>query len=330
MNKAVKLCCRNYLDCKRGREMIRQQAFIGSKKMLKGGLHSHTTRSDGKCTPEEVIQYHYENGYDFLAITDHRKYNYSDFSAGVPITIIPGMEFDNTFDMGNGRRCFHTICIGTAKEDGNGFEQDEYLESGTAKNQEEYQAYLDDFHAKGNLTIYGHPEWSCTPTCLFDKLQGDFAMEIWNTHNVIVNDMDRDAYCWDEILEQGKVVYGVATDDGHRIHHHCKGWVMVQAENNIVSILNALKSGQFYSSCGPEIYDFYVKDGVAVIECSPAARVRLHSAKHATRMQKSEDYSLTRAEFALPSEGVGMYKYIRATVIDKDGRYAWTNPIFLD
>ena len=24
------------------------------------------------------------------------------------------------------------------------------------------------------------------------------------------------------------------------------------------------------------------------------------------------------------------YKYIRATVIDKDGKYAWTNPIFMD
>lgn len=46
--------------------MIRQQAFSGDETMLKGGLHCHTTRSDGKGSPEEVIRYHHQNGYDFL------------------------------------------------------------------------------------------------------------------------------------------------------------------------------------------------------------------------------------------------------------------------
>lgn len=41
--------------------MIRQQAFGGKGKMLKGGLHCHTTRSDGKCSPEEVIRLHVKN-----------------------------------------------------------------------------------------------------------------------------------------------------------------------------------------------------------------------------------------------------------------------------
>ena len=85
--------------------------------------------------------------------------------------------------------------------------------------------------------------------------------------------MDTDAAYWDEILGQGKVIYGVATDDGHDMIHHCKGWVMVRAENNINAILNALGQGAFYSSCGPMIYDFYVEDGKAIVECSPAAKV---------------------------------------------------------
>ena len=52
--------------------MQRQQAFTGTEKPLKGGLHCHTTRSDGQETPEEVIRMHEEHGYDFLSITDHR------------------------------------------------------------------------------------------------------------------------------------------------------------------------------------------------------------------------------------------------------------------
>ena len=92
--------------------MIRQQAFGGNEKMLKGGLHCHTTRSDGAGTPEEVIRYHYQNGYDFLAITDHRRYNYKNFAPEVPLTVIQGMEYDNCFEGGKGFRCFHTVCIG--------------------------------------------------------------------------------------------------------------------------------------------------------------------------------------------------------------------------
>lgn len=306
--------------------MKQQQAFAGNEKMLKGGLHCHTTRSDGRGDPADVIRLHYRNGYDFLALTDHRYYNYTNFAPEVPITIIPGMEYDNTFERGKGFRCFHTVCIGPAKEDGNGYDQDQRLESGTAKNQEEYQPYLDEIHANGNLTIYCHPEWSSTPARYFDKLEGNFAMEIWNSGCALSNDNDTDAAYWDEILGQGKLIYGVATDDGHAMAHHCNGWVRVRAENNISAILEALKDGKFYSSCGPEIYNFYFDEGVAVVECSAACKVRLHSDMHPTRIVRSEDGTLTRAEFNI---GDG-YQYIRAVVIDKDGKHAWTNPIFLD
>ena len=310
--------------------MIRQQAFDGKEKMLKGGLHCHTTRSDGSGTPEEVIRYHYQNGYDFLAITDHRRYNYKNFAPDVPMTIIPGMEFDNVFENGKGFRCFHTVCIGPEKDFGNGYEQDECFDSGTAKNQEEYQHYLDVMHEKGNLTFYCHPQWSSTPARYFEKMQGNFAMEIWNSGCAMEIGMDTDAAYWDEILGQGICIYGVATDDGHTMNHHCKGWVMVKAENNIGAILDALKNGEFYSSCGPEIYDFYVEDDKIVVECSPAAQIRFQSDMHPTRILRSEDGTLTRAEIGLDNYWPGRYKYIRATVIDKDGRYAWTNPIFLD
>ena len=133
--------------------MIRQQAFAGAKDapMYKGGLHCHTTRSDGRGTPEEVIRLHKEHGYDFLALTDHRYYNYTNFAPDCDITIIPGMEYDGggfptivdnddtltpAFDS-TGFRCFHTVCIGHADET-NGFEHEQRFESGKAKNQEEY------------------------------------------------------------------------------------------------------------------------------------------------------------------------------------------------
>ena len=71
--------------------MIRQNAFSGTHRMLKGGLHCHTTRSDGRGSPEDVIRLHARNGYDFLALTDHRCYNYKNFAPETKITILPGM-----------------------------------------------------------------------------------------------------------------------------------------------------------------------------------------------------------------------------------------------
>lgn len=306
--------------------MKQQQAFAGNEKMLKGGLHCHTTRSDGKVTPEDTIRLHYENGYDFLALTDHRYYNYMNYAPEIPITIIPGMEYDNTFIREKGFRTFHTVCLGPVQEDGNGYEQDQRFERGTAKDQFEYQPYLDDIHAHGNMTIYCHPQWSSTPARYFDQMKGNFAMEIWNSGCAIEDDLDTDAAYWDELLGQGQKIYGVATDDGHQEYHHCKGWVMVRAENSISAILQALKDGAFYSSCGPEIYNFYVEDDVAVVECSEVKKIRFQADKHPTRIIRAVDGTITRAEYDLKGE----YEYVRATVIDENGKYAWTNPIFLN
>ena len=309
--------------------MIRQIAFENPKKMLKGGLHCHTNRSDGQLSPEDTMRLHKENGYDFLAITDHRVYNFKDFAPELGLTIIPGMEFDNgVIPCDHGFRCFHTVCIGPAKEDGNGFEQDVRLSSAPAPSQEAYQPYLDDIHAKKNLTVYCHPEWSSTPARYFEKLKGNFAIEVWNSGCVMDCDMDKDAPYWDELLGMGIRIFGVATDDGHAKEQHCKGWVRVNAENDVNSILAALENGAFYSSTGPEIYDFYVEGDKAFIDCSDAVTIRLHSDGHPTKLVRASDAPLSHAEFSI-MDWCGGYAYVRMSVIDKDGNIAWTNPIFL-
>lgn len=306
--------------------MKRQEAFINQKMMLKGALHCHTTRSDGDGEPDEVIRLHKENNYDFIALTDHRIYNYKNFAEDVEITIIPGMEFDNTFVRENGFRTWHQVYIGPDDET-NGYSQDEKLPRGDAKTQEEFQKYLDEAHEKNNLTIYCHPQWSSTPTRYFDKLEGNFAFEIWNSGCAIEDDMDTDnGVYWDELLGMGKKLFAVATDDGHAMYQHCNGWVMVNAENNVKAILEALKNGAFYSSCGPEIKDFYVDDeGVAHIEASECEKIIFQCDKHPSKKFTAKDTPLVKAELNLKDD----YDYIRVTVEDKNGKKAWTNPIFM-
>lgn len=302
--------------------LIRQAAFCGDNRLLKGALHCHTTRSDGADSPADTIRFHVQNGYDFMALTDHRRYNFQNYAPETSITIIPGMEFDATFEQGRGFRCFHTVCLG-ASDKTNGFTQDQYFDSGKAANQAQYQPYLDWLHENGNLAIYCHPEWSGTPARYFDQLRGNFAMEIWNTGCVLENGMDANAPYWDELLGQGQRIFGVATDDGHNMKQHCQGWVMVNAQNTVPALLAALSEGAFYSSCGPVIHNFYVEDGVCHIECDPCCCIQFISERHPTRMQTGE--GLTHAELDLHDD----FDYIRACVIDVQGRRAWTNPIFL-
>ena len=309
--------------------MKRQAAFENTgNKMLKGALHCHTTRSDGRGTPEEVIAKHVDHGYDFMALTDHRIYNKKNFGDR-PMTILPGVELDSNFPEMHTRgvRCHHIVCIGPLE--GNGYAQDQRFRRRNILRPEDTQPMLDDAHANGNMTIYCHPEWSGTPASQFRMLRGNFAMEIWNSGCAIENELDANAAYWDDLLAEGQRIWGVATDDGHRMEHHCLGWVRVNSENSVPAILEALKNGAFYSSCGPEIEDFYVENGVAHVRCSDAAEI--------TMRQLCVPYDVVYAEEGRPlreasfriRRGAGTM-YVRAVVKDAQGRRAWSNPIFLE
>ena len=149
--------------------LIRSNAFENVKKHLKGALHCHTTRSDGSLSPEDVIAMHAEDGFDFMALTDHRKYNFKNFAPDVQMTIIPGMEYDANLPE-EGVHCYHIVCVGPEK--GNGYTQDETLPSGKVTSQAEMQKLLDEVvYAKNNLAIYCHPEWSNTPPHEFNQFR---------------------------------------------------------------------------------------------------------------------------------------------------------------
>ena len=154
-------------------------------------------------------------------------------------------------------------------------------------------------------------------------------MEVWNTGCAEEGNEDMNAPYWDEILGEGQPVFGVATDDGHPMRQHCRGWVMVRARSRSVKdILAALKEGAFYASTGPVIHDFYVEDGIAHIQCDPAAWIEFSSDMHPTRRIRSEEgKTITEASYDLSR--YGGYRYIRASVVGENGLRAWTNPIFL-
>ena len=309
--------------------MIRQEAFAHPQwGWLKTSLHTHTTRSDGPFMPEETLRLYARMGYDAVALTDHRIYNRRAFAPETGVLVLPGIETD-----GGGRgaargTCFHTVGIG-GMGDG-GFAQDERVPTLPADGPAGYQPMIDQMRAQDNFVIYAHPQWSRTPARAFEGLTGLDAMEIWNTGCAMENDMDVDnGFLWDELLRAGRRVWAVATDDGHRPDRLGGGWVMVNAHKDADDVLRALRAGAFYASCGPEIHDFYVQDGRAVVACSPAAYV-LFAGTHRPWWVKvaAPQGPTTQAVFLLEGDDLPG-AFVRAVVVDAQGRRAWTNPIFL-
>lgn len=95
---------------------------------FRGDLHMHTFRSDGKQSPAVVAAEYRKNGYDFLAMTDHRRY-YPSLEAieaykDVPIeyNLVPGEEVhlrDNDVHIVNfgGKYSVNALVEGTHTEE---------------------------------------------------------------------------------------------------------------------------------------------------------------------------------------------------------------------
>ena len=94
-------------------------------------------------------------------------------------------------------------------------------------------------------------------------------------------------------------------------------------------ILKNMISGNYYSSAGPEIYGWGIKDQTAWVECSPVYRIDFIAGNHINdgRALVCGSYkgTLQRGEYELQGDEA----YIRVQVSDRYGRTAWTNAIHL-
>jgi hypothetical protein len=124
-------------------------------------------------------------------------------------------------------------------------------------------------------------------------------------------------------------VSAYAADDAHFIGSRpaaFAGWVQVRAEElSPEALLAALKAGDYYASQGPEVYDITLDGGRITITCSPCATIILSGPSSHARQARGD--ALTSASFALD----GFERaYCRVTLIDAEGKHAWSNPIWLD
>lgn len=76
---------------------------------LRGNLHMHTNRSDGRLAPEEAIAMYEQGGYDFIAVTDHWVYH-DGGKTEKGMLLLSGCEYDVGEDVVEG--LYHIVSIG--------------------------------------------------------------------------------------------------------------------------------------------------------------------------------------------------------------------------
>ncbi len=300
--------------------------FFNSKgKFFKGNLHGHSNKSDGRLTPEDVCHAYIEKGYNFISITDHFLEMF-DHPITLPelkiknFTVIPGAEL-HTSKMGNGE-LWHLLALGL-KDKFTPPHQPDFLINTQSENIESLVSRLFEAGAFVSLT---HPEWNGMTLQDTNRIKAAHAIEIYNHGCAIECDRGSGVAVLDQILNNGRKVNIIATDDSHfHSDDAFGGWVMVKSETNSEeSLLEALKNGHYYSSQGPDFKNIKVQKGRLEVLCTPVEKIIVSGYGSATTYKHK-----TNMESALFNLGLlPQKKWVRITIIDKKGNRAWTNPIY--
>ena len=177
---------------------------------LRGCLHTHTTCSDGKMTPQEVVNAYEERGYDFIAFTDHDyllKPNYRDVCSDVKtgMIVFAGIEL--------------TVFV---------------------------KGYVHVNRIEGDnevLHVFNHiGEYDLTVKQVFDRIETIAEMFPLDAVEITSKGFRQKEFEIPEI-EYPKI----ASDDSHSMVGVGRAWIELDAKREKDSIIRAVKKGRFWN-----------------------------------------------------------------------------------
>lgn len=284
---------------------------IFGKNRIKVNLHTHTTESDGERTPDEVAQIYRDHGYDAIAITDHWNYG-EEHICDNGLLVLSGVEY-NIYNVSSKDGLFHIVGVGMEHEP-------EIDKSASA------QDAINAIRAAGGLAVIAHPAWSLNTPAHIMALEGGEATEIYNSISGVHMSRRPDSSLIVDMLGAiGRFYPLLATDDAHHYDNdHCYSWIMAEAEEcSREAILSAVREQRFYATQGPEIHMWREGDEF-VVRCSPCKEIVFFSDMVWTpRVFVGE--GITEARYTPRSAET----FIRAEVMDENGKRAWTNCVVL-
>lgn len=315
--------------------LLAQQPDLSKQNRLlrwyKGNTHTHTINSDGDSTPDEVVRWYRERGYNFLVLTDHDFVTNTDglnalHGATEKFVVMRGEEVSDKF----GGKQIHVNALNVERQ---------IAPQGGQSVAEILQRNVDAVRAAGGVPQINHPnfEWALTAEDL-KKVKNYRLFEIFSGHPLI-NHLGGGGKpgleeMWDQILSSNVLIYGTAVDDAHHFKDPWnrfaarpgQGWVFVRAsELSPAAIVEAMDEGDFYASTGVELNDYQVDEKQMTINI---------------REQRTSGYlvQFIGKNGRLLGETItnpAVYKfrgdegYVRAKIIESNGKLAWTQPVML-
>ena len=132
----------------------------------------------------------------------------------------------------------------------------------------------------GGIAFLAHPYWSGLMTDDMQRIEGCFALEVYNTGCDLEILRGYSTVHWDNLLTLGRDYGGLAVDDGHTgAVDHGLGWTMIRAEElSAEAVRDALLRGRYYASTGPELRDLAISEGFIEVKTSPVVSIAMVSA----------------------------------------------------
>ena len=270
---------------------------------LRGNLHTHSTRSDGKLKPQALVDRYADLGYDFLALSDHDVV--SDYQGLDPrgMVLLPANEVSGGP---------HVLHLGALRP------------LCASSNQ---QQLLDDINADRGMAILNHPnceaDFNHYSYEALATLKGYVGIEICNGSCIEGDGSHLATDKWDRLLSAGRTVWGFANDDTHLPEHIARGWNVVAATDRTPeAITEALRSGRFYASSGVSI-DLIECDGPILHLVAPRAeQIALVGASgRRFRTLRGGELRFDASDSAEP--------FIRVECYGREGAQAWTQPFHI-
>ena len=330
---ALSLCLAGATTAGRGFVGRGLQTAPNALHWYKGNTHTHTLNSDGDSTPDDVVRWYREHGYQFLVLTDHNFQTRVEglnalHGADEKFLIVKGEEVTSTA----AGKPVHVNGLDASRRIGS--------QSGAPDSTvlDVLQRSVDAIRGASGVPHINHPNfgWALTTDDLA-RLRNYKLFEIFNGHPEVNNlgggGVPGLEEIWDRLLSNGTLVYGIAVDDAHvfkkpgdpNVSGPGRGWVVVRAAQlEPRALLDAMERGDFYASTG------VVLDDVVVTSKSLTVRVKpvVASSKYRIQFIGRDGRVLSEVPDASAMYTfTGAEGYVRAKVIESNGRLAWCQPV---
>ena len=323
-----------------------------SKPFFKANMHTHTTNSDGRATPEEIKREYKKRGYSVVAFTDHEVIIDNSHLTDDDFIAITGYELEVVEpgkiwcpDTRQSVRVSHlnmyardphnikTLCM---SEGATRDAAKEILPMAVFDGRDDLRVWsgegiskiIDYAHENGFLVCYNHPSWSLESAKDFLEYKNLDFVEIFNT-GAYKSGLHNDEHLFDTMVKNDKNVGCFAADDNHNVHgfdgaltDSFGGFIMINSEKlDYDSIIEALEKHDFYASCGPEIHSLTSEGDTVYVETSPVKVIvkQTEGRQGGALIAENGEY-ITRASFKMKEHE----KKFRIIIEDEYGKRAYS------